>query len=459
MITSYAHTRRSGAQRHVLVHVFSLAWLINMIEAMVRPFVVLVSIVFGANLSPAQSYRLDWEGANGLDGWYTHDGTPLQVAPGLASNTSVLVAPSGGTDSVAWIYHPLPFHPSRFYDFGTWYQADEAGASMDIFLSWVDPLDQAHYGWASPIYGGPPNLGPWYTNSPEPMALTDVTDWSSMGWQFCLVIQVTSASGVGVRYDDVSVDILPLASTGVRVRVILGGPDQNLNFPMDDGLRDLGLVPAVEPYSAMGYSQAGGGGGETATGGQLEDAGVLGHVDWIRVELRSASDPTVVVATKQALVDMAGVVRDHDDGQILVFHVAPGNYHVAVQHRNHLGCMTASPLTLQTPDQSVTVDFRSATTPTWGTNARKSLGTYMALWPGDTTGDAVVKYVGNSNDRDPILVAVGGNIPTATVSNVYSSLDVNMDGTLKYMGAGNDRDPILVTIGAVPTGTRLEQLP
>ena len=63
------------------------------------------------------------------------------------------------------------------------------------------------------------------------------------------------------------------------------------------------------------------------------------------------------------------------------------------------------------------------------------------------------------NDRDPILVAVGGTVPTATVSG-YLPTDVNMDGRVKYTGSVNDRDPILVNVGGtVPTNTRVEQLP
>ena len=54
---------------------------------------------------------------------------------------------------------------------------------------------------------------------------------------------------------------------------------------------------------------------------------------------------------------------------------------------------------------------------------------------------------------------MGGTVPTATVSG-YLSTDVNMDGTAKYTGTGNDRDPILINVGGtVPTNTRTEQLP
>ena len=49
--------------------------------------------------------------------------------------------------------------------------------------------------------------------------------------------------------------------------------------------------------------------------------------------------------------------------------------------------------------------------------------------------------------------------PTATTTG-YLPTDVNMDGTVKYAGANNDRDPILVNIGGtVPTAVRTEQLP
>jgi hypothetical protein len=73
--------------------------------------------------------------------------------------------------------------------------------------------------------------------------------------------------------------------------------------------------------------------------------------------------------------------------------------------------------------------------------------------------DDEIKYVGQDNDRDPILQAIGGVVPTNTTTG-YLPADVNMDGTVKYSGENNDRDPILQTIGGVvPTNTRVGQLP
>ena len=85
------------------------------------------------------------------------------------------------------------------------------------------------------------------------------------------------------------------------------------------------------------------------------------------------------------------------------------------------------------------------------------------LWAGNTRLDAPtpfkLKYTGANNDRDAILLRVGGTTPNSVASGYYPE-DVNLDGSVKYTGAGNDRDPILVNIGGtVPTNTRVQQLP
>jgi hypothetical protein len=73
--------------------------------------------------------------------------------------------------------------------------------------------------------------------------------------------------------------------------------------------------------------------------------------------------------------------------------------------------------------------------------------------------DATLRYVGTQNDRDPILQAIGGSVPT-NITTGYRQEDVNLDGTVRYIGASNDRDPILQNIGGtVPTNVRLQQLP
>jgi hypothetical protein len=86
-------------------------------------------------------------------------------------------------------------------------------------------------------------------------------------------------------------------------------------------------------------------------------------------------------------------------------------------------------------------------------------GTGILMVQGDVNMDKIVVYTGQNNDRDLILQAVGGTIPTATLNGVYRREDLNLDGTVKYTGQGNDRDLILQAVGgSIPTNTR-SQLP
>jgi hypothetical protein len=150
-------------------------------------------------------------------------------------------------------------------------------------------------------------------------------------------------------------------------------------------------------------------------------------------------------------------VVDINGSSNIAMPVASGNYHIAVRHRNHLGVMTGDPVVLGgTP---TLVDFSVPAQSTFGTDARKVVGPITLLWAGNVIRDGQLKYAGGANDRDPILVRIGGSVPTATSSGYWTE-DVTLDAVVKYAGAANDRDPILVNIGGiVPTAIRIEQLP
>ena len=242
----------------------------------------------------------------------------------------------------------------------------------------------------------------------------------------------------------------------VAPKVFLEGPYDNVSGLMRDDLRVAGLVPLTEPYTALGYAQVSGGGGETTTTGMLATTGNTAVVDWILLELRNSVTPSTIVATRCGLLLRNGSIIAAD-GSSIRFVASAGNYFVSVRHRNHLGCMIAAATSLNTT--TTPIDFSNSATSTWGSSARKQIGSTMVLWAGQTTVDGVVKYTGTNNDRDPILLDIGGAIPTNTV-NGYMGTDVNLDGVVKYTGIANDRDPILINIGgAIPTNTLIEQLP
>jgi hypothetical protein len=108
---------------------------------------------------------------------------------------------------------------------------------------------------------------------------------------------------------------------------------------------------------------------------------------------------------------------------------------------------------------ATTVDLRSSATATWGTGARRERSGNMVLWAGNAIADDRVSYTGQDNDRDQVLITIGGVVPTAQVVGYHLS-DVNLDGRVSYTGNANDRDRILDSIGGVvPTAQRIEQLP
>ncbi|MCB0769244.1 MAG: hypothetical protein KDC00_02435 [Flavobacteriales bacterium] len=266
----------------------------------------------------------------------------------------------------------------------------------------------------------------------------------------------TTGSGFAsdMAIDDIEIDGATVAEAQLSVKVWLEGPYEAGS--MRDDLRANGLVPLGEPYTVMGFAQVGGG-GETTTTPVLNVSGSNAIVDWVLVELRSTADPSIILATRCGLLQRDGDVVDVDGTSPLSFPVTSGNYHVAVRHRNHLGCMTANAVALGAA--TTVVDFRVAGTATFGTQARTVISGVYALWAGNSVLDDELKYTGSLNDRDAILFRIGGSVATAIVNGYYPE-DANMDGEVKYTGASSDRDIILVNIGGtVPTNIRYEQLP
>ena len=151
-------------------------------------------------------------------------------------------------------------------------------------------------------------------------------------------------------------------------------------------------------------------------------------VDWVLLELRSSSSPANIVATRAALVQRDGDVVDKDGVSPVTFTATTGNYHVAVRHRNHLGCMTAAPVALS--GTATNIDLTNAATATFGTDARRTEASRMVLWAGNVLRDDVLRYTGGDNDRDPILSAIGGVVPTSASAPGYHQQDVTMDGEI-----------------------------
>lgn len=241
------------------------------------------------------------------------------------------------------------------------------------------------------------------------------------------------------------------------VRTFLEGPFVQLDGQMHDDLRVQELIPLVEPFTSLGFNHFSEGGDETIDPIVLETTGPNAIVDWIMLELRTGTSSATVVATKSCLLQRDGDIVGLDGVSTPRITAVPGPYYLVMHHRNHLAVMTDGPIDFATT--GTLIDLTNPATPIYGTEAMKDIGGTMAQWSGDVTHDGVIQYTGSGNDRDPILVEIGGEIPTAESAG-YLSTDVNLDGIVKYTGASNDRDPILVNIGGVvPTAVRFTQVP
>ncbi len=251
------------------------------------------------------------------------------------------------------------------------------------------------------------------------------------------------------------------AAVQITAKAFLEGPFVVATGRMSDGLRTgalavtYPLIPSAQPYSIAPWNYAG---TESVAPSVLTVTGDNAIVDWVLLEVRDAVTSSTIVARRAALIQRDGDIVDVDGTSPVTFvGLLPGNYHLAVRHRNHLGVMTFAPIAMN--GATTLVDFTLTSTATYGTSAQKTIGTVQVMWAGNVVADNAIKYTGTGNDRDPILTVIGGSLPTNTV-NGYLRQDVTLNGQVKYTGTLNDRDPILTNIGgSVPTSVRLEQLP
>ena len=248
------------------------------------------------------------------------------------------------------------------------------------------------------------------------------------------------------------------------------------NSTMTDNLRSNSLIPTSEPYAALsGFTHVGNGGSETTTSGVLSTTGNNAIVDWVFIELRNSTNSATVVETQSALIQRDGDIVDASDGtsNVCFSGLASNTVFVAVRHRNHLGVMAASSVTLT--NAGTAVDF--STTTLHGSNAITSVNSVNALWVGNTNHDGNMIFQGTGEEftalRDTVMNhpsngGFGTPSPTFTF-NGYVIYDLNMSGTMIFQGTGENssilRDNIMnhPSNGGFgtpsPTYVILEQLP
>jgi hypothetical protein len=242
---------------------------------------------------------------------------------------------------------------------------------------------------------------------------------------------------------------------------------------MRDDLRIKNLIPTTDPYrNRTGFVQVNNPTVQTITSPNvLTVTGNNAIVDWVFVELRDKTNAQTVIATKSGLIQRDGNVVDVDGVSPLSFDVAADNYYVVLRHRNHLGVMSKNVITFNTTT-SVSVDFTSSQTSTYGTNAQAVVSTTTnALWAGDANADGKVISAGANTDVNTLsqkILTAKGNI-TFSVSYLlqgYDDADIDLNGTIAATGGQTDGFLISLNIlryatnqAVSPSFTIIQQLP
>lgn len=178
---------------------------------------------------------------------------------------------------------------------------------------------------------------------------------------------------------------------------------------MRDNLRSAGLLPTTSPYdNTVSVDES-----------VFSITGSNAIVDWVLVELRQGanSSATTVVTSVSAFMQRDGDIVALDGVSGLSIDVTPGDYFVAINHRNHLGVLTNDPLSLGTT--ALVADFTDNASFVRGGNiATRTLPNgKLALIAGDATGDGQI-FGTDTNLVRPLLGSASS----------YSLADINMDG-------------------------------
>ncbi|MEM6721681.1 MAG: HYR domain-containing protein [Bacteroidota bacterium] len=277
--------------------------------------------------------------------------------------------------------------------------------------------------------------------------------------------EATDAAGntISCSFD---ITVVPcVTSLNISPKIFLQGAALNPNTGeenlMRDNLRIGGLIPTRSPYADM----------LTCEPSVFTVNGNDAIVDWVWVELRDATDNTIVRHASSALLQRDGDVVAADGISPVNFSEVEETYYVAIKHRNHLGIMTNTAITFVDGATEI-VDF--TTIATFGSNAQTSAGMpsgVNGMWCGNANEDTVVQYSGTSPDTPSVLSEVLNdsgnflNFPTFSLIG-YNTNDINMDGVIQYSGTNPDTPFILQNVLAHPgnflnfsTYQIIEQLP
>ena len=192
-----------------------------------------------------------------------------------------------------------------------------------------------------------------------------------------------------------------------KPRVFLQSAYQG-NGLMSDALRSNGLLPTTSPYTD----------GITCDATVFDVTGNDAIVDWVWVELRDENDPTITLHQTSALLQRDGDVVGVDGTSPVSVSIAAGNYRVMIAHRNHIGVISSTAVSV---GNDLEIGFSNdLSLVTGGANGIATLsdGNY-GLFSGDFSGDGQIQ----NSDRSGIEPLRG--------TSGYNNADLDMNSEVQ----------------------------
>ncbi len=198
------------------------------------------------------------------------------------------------------------------------------------------------------------------------------------------------------------------------------------SFLMSNDLTGLANFPISDPYAVAPlnakFVHVNSGAVATTTPLVLAITGNDAIVDWMFLELRTGvSGSTSVAYTKAALLQADGDIVDIDGVSSVQFkNAVPGDYYVAVRHRNHLGFRTANKVAVS--NNTSPLDFTSGSVLLNGATPMTTLASsnVNVMNGGDSNSD------GSIDAFDTIIWEIHNGL----FDDYTNNADYNMDGSV-----------------------------
>ncbi len=201
----------------------------------------------------------------------------------------------------------------------------------------------------------------------------------------------------------------------IDVTLVLEGPYDPIAGLMNNNLYGLGLLPTAQPYNTAPWNYTG-----TEGDGMAITDFPANSVDWVLISLRSDVAPSTQVLKTAAMLLSDGSLFLPDCE--LVGTVADGAYYIVVEHRNHMGVMSASTVSLANNQ----ISYNFSTQDSYSSNnglAQKDLSGVWALFSGDFDQSDFPSFDINGQDK-ALWNIENGNF------GIYSYPDSNLDGDI-----------------------------